>query len=114
MWFEQTEQISDEEYGRLWSEGLRLEVRMIEKNEKCRHEIGDAFYYDSPYKRPDGVCHALLHVLDLYTWRAALGFPSWESDDRAVFRIHCPAKKGTVWELRRSGSVAAMEGPEVE
>ncbi|NPV02886.1 MAG: hypothetical protein HPY53_16050 [Brevinematales bacterium] len=26
---------------------------------------------------------------------------SWEEDDRGVFRIHCPDKKGTVWELRR-------------
>lgn len=78
-----------------------IEIRMIEKNEKCHHEVGDVFHYQHPYKRPDGVCHALLHVLDLYTWRVGLGYPSWEDDDPLVYRIHCPAKKGTVWELRK-------------
>jgi uncharacterized repeat protein (TIGR04076 family) len=74
---------------------------MIEKTGKCKHKIGDTFYYKTPYHRPEGVCAALLHVLDLYTWRAALGFPSWEDDDRRVHRVHCPSRTGTVWEMRR-------------
>jgi hypothetical protein len=32
--------------------------------------------------------------------RASVGFPSWE-DNPAVYRIHCPDKQGTVWELQR-------------
>jgi len=93
--------ISDDEYGKKWAELGPIEIRMIEKTGRCRHEVGDVFIYDSPYKRPEGVCHALLHVLELYIWRVELEFPSWEDDDRNVYRIHCPSKTGTVWEIRR-------------
>jgi uncharacterized repeat protein (TIGR04076 family) len=77
---------------------------MIAKTGKCEHDVGDTFEYSTPYNRPEGVCAAFLHVLDLYTWRVALGFPSWEEDDRRVFRIHCPSKTGTVWEMKRVAS----------
>lgn len=93
--------IPAEEYREMFRATGPIEIKMIEKNENCHHEVGDVFYYDHPYKRPAGVCHALLHVLDLYTWRVALDFPSWEDDDSSVHRIHCPAKQGTVWELRK-------------
>ena len=93
--------MSHEEYKRIWQTTGPLEIKMIEKTGECDHELGDTFYYETPYDKPEGVCVALLHVLDLYTWRAALGFPSWESDDAAVFRIHCPSKNGSVWELRK-------------
>ena len=94
--------LTDAEYKKLWEDLGPIEIKMVEKNEKCPHDVGDVFYYKHPYSRPEGVkCHALLHVLDLYTWRVALGFPSWEDDDRGVHRIHCPAKKGTVWEMRK-------------
>ena len=92
--------LSDEEYKNLWKE-LKIEIKMIEKTGKCKHEMEEKYLYNSPYEKPQNVCNALLHVLDLYTWRAALDFPSWESDDRKVYRIHCPSKKGTVWEMRR-------------
>ena len=75
---------------------------MIEKNEECRHNLGDTFIFDNPYTRPAGICAALLHVLDLYTWRATLGFPSWNGGDRRVFKIHCPDPRGTVWEMKKS------------
>ena len=90
------------EYLAVWEQLAPLQVRMIEKNGLCHHELGDTFVYKTPYKRPDGLCSALLHVLDLYTWRATLGFPSWEPDDSTVYRIHCPCQTGTVWELRRT------------
>ena len=89
------------EYEEHWRSAGPLEIRLVQKTGKCKHRLGDTFCYSTPYAKPEGVCNALLHVLDLYTWRAALGFPSWEVDDRSVFRIHCPSKKGTVWELRR-------------
>lgn len=90
-----------EEYLELWKQLPRLELKMVEKIGECRHCLGDTFHYETPIKRPEGVCYALLHQLDLYTWRAALGFPSWNGDDPNVYRIHCPDHTGTIWELRR-------------
>jgi uncharacterized repeat protein (TIGR04076 family) len=92
--------LSDEEYKNLWK-GLKIEIKMIEKIGKCKHEPGEKYFYNSPYEKPQNVCNALLHVMDLYTWRVALDFPSWESDNRKMYRIHCPSKKGTVWEMRK-------------
>jgi uncharacterized repeat protein (TIGR04076 family) len=96
------EQITEEESKALWDRCGPLQIKMIEKNEPCKHEVGDTFCYRNPYARPEGVCHALLHVLELYIWRVALDFPSWESDNCRIYRIHCPAKNGTVWELQKS------------
>jgi len=96
-----TRSITDAQYKDLWKSTGPIEIRLVEKTGKCKHELGETHRYETPYKRPENVCFALLHVLDLYTWRVALGFPSWESDDRSVYRIHCPSKKGTVWEMRK-------------
>lgn len=98
------------EYEQAWQATGPLEITMIEKIGRCVHELGDAFQYKTPYEKPAGACMALLHVLDLYTWRAALGFPSWEPDDHTVFRIHCPSKKGTVWELRKAAKSVSDAG----
>ena len=89
------------DYQELWTRIGRIEITMVEKNEECRHNLGDTFIYENPYKKPEGVCGALLHVLDLYIWRVAFGFPSWNSGNRRVFRLHCPDPKGTVWEMRK-------------
>lgn len=93
--------LSHEEYHDLWDELGPLEIKMIKKYGKCKHEIGNVFHYSNPYDKPKNACKALLHVLDLYTWRVALNFPSWEADDSSIHRIHCPAKNGSVWELRK-------------
>ncbi len=90
-----------DDYLKVWERVSKVEIRMVEKNEECKHNLGDRFVYESPYKKPAGVCNALLHVLDLYIWRAALGFPSWYGPDYRSFFIHCPDRKGTVWEMRR-------------
>lgn len=90
-----------DDYKNLWNQLGKIEITMVEKNEECKHCLGDKFIYENPYTKPDGVCTSLLHVLDLYTWRVALGFPSWNSENRKVFKIHCPDPKGTVWELRK-------------
>lgn len=95
------EKLTTEEYRALWKKLGPIELKMVEKNEECKHKLGDTFHYDHPYARPAGVCTALLHVIDLYVWRIALGFPSWEEDDPTVHRLHCPDKKGTVWEVRK-------------
>ena len=93
--------MSDDDYHQAWDSLGRIEIRLVEKLGKCRHEVGETYYYETPYKKPINVCNALLHVLDLYTWRVALGFPSWNDQDRLVHRIHCPDHTGTVWEVRR-------------
>ena len=92
--------LSDAEYRKHWK-NLKIEIRLVEKNGECRHNVGDTYIYENPYKRPENVCFALLHVLDLYTWRTALGFPSWNKENCEVHRIHCPDSTGTVWEMRR-------------
>lgn len=92
---------SHKEYRDLWKEMGRIEVRCLEKYEECRHAAGDVFVYEKPYKRPREACEALLHVFDLYTWRVAFGFPSWNSENRKIFRLHCPDPKGTVWEMKK-------------
>jgi uncharacterized repeat protein (TIGR04076 family) len=93
--------IPQAKYHAYWDRMGRIEIRLAEKHGECRHNEGDVFYYENPYQRPEGVCFALLHVLDLYTWRVALGFPSWNETDPSVHRIHCPDHTGTVWEMRR-------------
>ena len=90
-----------EQYRAMWAGLYRLEIRLAEKCGECPHNTGDVFYYENPYKRPEGVCVALLQVLDNYTWRAIMGFPSWNEKDRSVYRIHCPDATGTIWEMRR-------------
>jgi uncharacterized repeat protein (TIGR04076 family) len=91
---------SFEDYKQLWEKIAPVEVTMIEKNEQCYHDLADSFIYSNHYDKPQGICSALHHVLQLYILRASLGFPSWENDPR-VYKIHCPEKKGTVWEIKR-------------
>ena len=90
-----------EEYREIWEKVGKIEVKMVEKNEQCKHNIGDIFIFDSPYSRPEKICNALLHVLNLYLWRVTLGFPSWNSEDKKVYKLHCPDPKGTVWEMKK-------------
>lgn len=92
---------SQEEYKNVWARVSRVQITCVEKNEECRHSVGDSFIYETPYKKPEGVCPALLHVLDLYLWRATLGFPSWNEENHSVYKLHCPDPKGTVWEMRK-------------
>ncbi len=96
------DQIKDHNgYKDMWERLGRVEIRMVEKYEECKHCLGDSFIYENPYKKPEGVCTALLHVLDLYIWRVTFGFPSWNGEDRRVFKLHCPDPKGTVWEMKK-------------
>ena len=90
-----------EEYLNHWGDLYAIEIKLTDKIGECRHNQGDVFYYENPYKRPENVCFALLHVLDLYTWRVTLGFPSWNDKDPGTYRIHCPDHTGTIWEMRR-------------
>ncbi len=93
--------MDNNQYKEEWVKLGSIEIKMIQKDGKCPHALNDKFYYKNPYKKPENVCVALLHVLDLYTWRVALGFPSWEKDNRNIYRIHCPSKNGTIWEMKK-------------
>ena len=95
--------MTKKEYRDRWEDAGPIEIKMVEKKGKCKHKLGETFQYRTPYERPAEVCFALLHILDLYTWRVAQGFPSWEKDDDSVYRIHCPSKLGTVWEMKKVG-----------
>ena len=98
---QENQNISNAEYRKTWGNLGKIEIKLVEKIGQCRHNLGDTYIYGNPYKRPEDVCFALLHVLDLYTWRVALGFPSWNDKDRKVHKIHCPDATGTVWEMRQ-------------
>jgi len=101
---------SRSDYEEVWTRITPVEAVNISTNEKCKHAEGDTFIYENHYDKPEGICSALHHVFQLYVWRASLGFPSWEPDDPRVYRIHCPAKKGTVWELRKVGDMGNRNG----
>jgi uncharacterized repeat protein (TIGR04076 family) len=94
--------MTNEEYNSEWKKTGPIEIKLVQKDGKCKYELGQTFSYQTPYKRPEEVCFALLHVLDLYTWRVANDFPSWEKDNRNIYRIHCPSKFGTVWEMKKT------------
>ena len=89
-----------EEYLREWEKLGPIVVRMTRKDGRCKHALGDTFCFKNPYDKPKDLCPALWHVLGLYTWRVALGFPSWEADDSDIYSVHCPSRTGTVWEMR--------------
>ncbi len=93
--------MSDDNYINRWKDVEPIEIKMVQKLGKCKHELGDTFQYKTPYERPNQVCFALLHIMDLYTWRILQGFPSWEKDDSNIYRIHCPSRLGTVWEMKK-------------
>jgi uncharacterized repeat protein (TIGR04076 family) len=92
---------SRSDYKQIWARIPPVKITNLVENEKCQHRLGDTFVFKNHYDKPNGICSALHHVLQLYVWRASLGFPSWEPDNPRVYRIHCPAKKGTVWEVER-------------
>ena len=91
-----------ENYLNEWKKIGPITVTMTNKLGLCNHEIGESFTLKNPYDKPPLLCSAMWHVLEFYTWRTALGFPSWEPDDEAVYRLHCPCETGTVWEMRKA------------
>ena len=102
--FDLTQRRSYADYKKqVWGKLAPVLVTMVEQEEPCpHHRTGDSFLYKNHYDKPKGICSALHYVFQLYLLRASIGFPSWEEDDPSVYRIHCPDKKGTVWEMRRN------------
>jgi len=95
-----------EDYLKQWRKLGPIVATMTRKNGLCHHELGQSYYFRNPYEKPEGICMALWHVLEMYSWRVALGFPSWEPDDETLYRLHCPCETGTVWEMRQADPAA--------
>lgn len=93
---------SDADYREFTDNLGKIELKCVEKSGQCFHNVGDTYVYAIPYQEPQRICYALKHVLELYNWRVALGVPSWDASDREVYRLHCPDRTGTVWEMRRT------------
>ena len=92
--------------GGAWAESGPLELRLTQLDGACSHDAGTVYIFATPYELPSGLCEAMASVVRGYVWRAALGFPSWEADDPSVYRLHCPSKRGAIWELRKLPSGA--------
>jgi uncharacterized repeat protein (TIGR04076 family) len=78
-----------------------LRVKVIEKSGRCPHEVGDM--WETPYSliKPVGdsiLCDDAHYTLIPYLSMAAGGSTSWEKD--GIWRIHCPSKKGVVFEIQ--------------
>ena len=43
-----------DDYKKLWGKIGTIEILCVEKNEECRHNVGDVFMYGNPYMRPHG------------------------------------------------------------
>jgi uncharacterized repeat protein (TIGR04076 family) len=79
----------------------QVQARLIEKIGKCPHEQGEVFLYVHPNCRPEGLCGAAAISLEPFVQRCSAKVPSSESDNPEIYRIHCPSKKGTIWEIKR-------------
>lgn len=97
--------VPDESRKAAWDGAGPLELRMVERYGTCSHEVGARIRIAHPNEPLTGLCPAMAIVANAYLWRAALGFPSWEADDRSVYRLHCPSRNGSVWELRKVAAV---------
>jgi hypothetical protein len=95
--------MTDADYHQFTHDLGKIQIKLVEKIGQCPHQLGETHIYAIPYQKPEKVCYALQHVLELYNWRVALGVPSWNDGDREVYHVHCPDRTGTVWEMKRIG-----------
>ena len=81
----------------------RTKVRITceEKHGKCRYQLGDSYIYDQPHHSPKDMCLGIQEPARIPVIHCAMGLPSWEGDDKSIYRIHCISKKGTVWRIER-------------
>ena len=82
-----------------WNTKVRITCE--EKLGKCRHNVGDTFVYTKPTGYVVELCSGIQEPARPFVTRCAAGVPSWEGDDRSIYRIHCISKKGTVWRLEK-------------
>ncbi|KON30411.1 hypothetical protein AC482_03885 [miscellaneous Crenarchaeota group-15 archaeon DG-45] len=82
-----------------WNTKVRITCE--EKTSKCPHNVGDTFTFPNAMACIPELCPSIQNPARPYVIRCAAGVPSWESDDKSIYRIHCVSKKGTVWRLER-------------
>jgi uncharacterized repeat protein (TIGR04076 family) len=80
-----------------WNAKVRITCE--EKHGVCEHEVGDTFVFEHVQDYAEGLCSGIQDPVRPYAAYCAMGQPSWESDDKSVYRIHCVSKKGTIWRI---------------
>lgn len=80
---------------------IKVQITCEEKIGKCRHNVGDAFTFSNAMTCIPELCGGIQSPARPYISLCAVGVPSWEGDDKSIYRIHCISKKGTVWRLER-------------
>ena len=79
----------------------KVRVTCESKHGVCEHEVGDSYVIEQVQDYVKGLCSGIQDPARPYAAYCALGMPSWESDDKSIYRIHCISKLGTVWRLER-------------
>ncbi len=79
----------------------KIRITCVEKLGVCEHDVGDTYVYEGPTSYIPELCSGIQDPARPYVGYCALGLPSWESDDKTIYRIHCISKKGTVWMIER-------------
>ena len=82
-----------------WNTKVRITCE--EELGKCHHNVGDTYVYDSPMAYIQELCVGIQDPARPWVSQCASGNPSWEGDDKSIYRIHCISKKGTVWRIEK-------------
>jgi uncharacterized repeat protein (TIGR04076 family) len=82
-----------------WKTKVRISCE--EKLGKCQHNKGDTYIFEQPMAYIPDLCMGIQDSARPYVAQCAAGIPSWEGDNKEIYRIHCISKKGTVWRLER-------------
>ena len=82
-----------------WATKVRITCES--KHGVCEHEVGDSYVIEQVQDYVKGLCSGIQDPARPYAAYCALGMPSWESDDKSIYRIHRISKLGTVWRLER-------------
>jgi len=80
-----------------WAQKVRITCES--KHGVCEHNVGDTYVFEHIQDYVKGLCSGIQDPARPYAAYCALGQPSWESDDKSIYRIHCISKKGTIWKL---------------
>jgi len=82
-----------------WATKVRITCES--KHGVCEHDVGDSYVIEHVQDYVKGLCSGIQDPARPYAVYCALGMPSWEGDDKSIYRIHCISKLGTVWRLER-------------
>ena len=80
---------------------IKVRITCEEKLGKCHYNVGDTYVYDNPMAYIQDLCVGIQDPARPWVSQCAAGTPSWEGDDKSIYRIHCISKKGTVWRIEK-------------